>query len=78
MKCPKCMQDTVQPVESSHYVCTNPKCKMLDGSKTQFRVKVDDRIRFPYNQIFVGRAVQDFYRQPYLVLKDVGVRSTLR
>lgn len=78
MKCPKCMKDTAQLVGSTHYVCTDPKCKMPDGSRTQFQVRTDDKVRFPYNQIFVGHAVQEFFRKPYLVLKDVGVTSTTR
>lgn len=78
MKCPKCWQENTTPVGSSHYVCNNPRCKQPNGERTQFRIQTDPKIHFPYNQIFVGRPLKDFYRIPYLEMKDVGVTSTTR
>lgn len=78
MQCPRCMKESAQMVGSSHYICTDPKCKSPDGSRTQFQVKVDDTIRFPYNQIFVGHSRTEFFRKPYLKLEDVGVVSLVR
>lgn len=75
MKCPKCFGTDITPIGSTHYVCNNPDCKLSDGSHVQFRVVQDDRIHFPYNQIFVNRSVTEFYRQPYLTLPSVGVQT---
>lgn len=73
--CPKCMGSDVSLVGNTHYVCNNPECIMDDGSRTQFRLVIDKKIEFPYNQIFVDRNVEEFYRQPYLQLQDVGTKE---
>lgn len=71
--CPKCMQNDITLV-GNHYVCNNPDCYREDGSKTQFTLKFDEKIQFPYNQIFVDRTPDEFYRQPYLEIKTIGAK----
>lgn len=78
MICPRCMKEDVTPVGTTHYVCNDKNCKDDDGNRTQFRVVQDTKVQFPYNQIFVGRDVHEFYRMPYLVNEDIGVTSTSR
>lgn len=68
MTCPRCYQDDVSAVGDTHYVCNNPNCVDEKGRRTQFKMVTDEFVRFPYNQIFVGRAVKEFYRKPYLEL----------
>ncbi len=72
MTCPICFGNDVSIVGESHYVCNNPNCKDKDGKRIQFRHVVDDRIHFPYNQIFVDRGVQEFYRKPLLEIASTG------
>lgn len=69
MKCPKCFSEDTTPIGTTHYVCNNPNC-ITNGGRTQFRQVIDDYIRFPYNQIFVGRNVNNFYRKPYLEIAN--------
>lgn len=76
MKCPRCFKTDVSPVGDTHYVCNNIECVDEHGNRTQFCVKQDDRVRFPYNQIFVGRDPKLFYRKPYWVVTDVGLVQT--
>lgn len=71
MTCPKCLKDDVTPVGTTHYICNNPECSN-NGTRTQFHHIVDDRIRFPFNQIFINRSKQDFFRKPYIALATVG------
>lgn len=71
MICPKCLGNNITPVGTTHYICNNPGCEN-NGTKTQFRLVVDDHVRFPYNQIFVSRSKQEFIRQPYLSLSSKG------
>lgn len=61
---------------NEHYVCNYPGCKLNDGSTTQFQEVPDDKIHFPYNQMFVNRDVKSFYRKPYLKVSSVGVTET--
>lgn len=75
MQCPRCFKDDVSSVGDTHYVCNNPSCVDDNGNRTQFRKVEDDRVHFPYNQIFVTRDKSEFYRKPYLKLTDVGVMS---
>lgn len=75
MQCPKCFKDNVSAVGDTHYICNDPDCVDDDGNRTQFTKVEDDRVHFPYNQIFVTRSVHEFYRKPYLKLEDVGVTS---
>lgn len=75
MQCPKCFGEDITPIGSSHYVCNNPNC-VENGKRTQFRVIEDDKVRFPYNQIYVNRSKDKFYRKPYLKLENVGVKET--
>lgn len=76
MRCPKCMSEDVSIVGESHYVCNNPECKMEGGLRTQFRMIPDEKIDFPYNQIFVNRGKHEFVRYPYLQLQNVGIQET--
>ena len=78
MQCPRCFKTDVSAVGDTHYVCNNPDCTDESGNRTQFRVVEDEKINFPYNQIFVSRAVKDFFRKPYLKLENIGLRSTSR
>lgn len=52
------------------YVCNDPTCndKPIDegGRRTQFRVVRDSYIRFPFDQIFIGRGLNEFYKKLYL------------
>lgn len=77
MQCPKCMGTDVSIIGNSHYVCNNPECKN-NGGRTQFRVVEDDKVYFPYNQIFVNRGKHEFFRKPYLQLESVGNTETSR
>lgn len=77
MQCPKCMGEDVSIIGTSHYVCNNPNCINGNG-RTQFRLIEDDRVYFPYNQIFVNRGKQEFFRKPYLQLESVGNEETSR
>lgn len=74
VNCPKCLGVDVSAVGTSHYVCNNPKC-LHNGARTQFKVIADQKVCFPYNQIFVGRPRTEFIRKPYLQLEDVGVAN---
>lgn len=71
MTCPKCLGNDITPVGTTHYICNNPECQS-NGMRTQFRLVVDDYVRFPHNQIFVSRAKHEFIRQPYLSLASKG------
>lgn len=78
MQCPRCFKEDVSAVGDTHYVCNNPDCVDDSGNRTQFRVVNDDKVHFPYNQIFVSRGVHEFYRKPYLKLGSIGVTSTTK
>lgn len=47
-------------------------CSDEDGNRTQFSFVIDDsfiindKASFPYNQIFINRLKENFYRKPYL------------
>ena len=71
MICPKCFGTDVSPVGTTHYICNNPECT-VNGARTQFKLVIDDEVRFPYNQIYVNRPKQDFFRKPYLTLSKVS------
>lgn len=71
MTCPKCGGANTSPVGTTHYICNNPDCA-TNGMRTQFEFIVDDKIRFPHNQIFVNRSRQDFFRKPYIALAAAG------
>lgn len=65
MQCPKCFKsDTTFIVD--HYVCNNPTCFDSNGHKTQFSIETDKKICFPYNEIFITRNRNEFYKKPYL------------
>ena len=65
-----------------HYICNNPKCgnnyiyeddslnpdphPADPGERTQFRVVKDEKVRFPFNQIFIGRETSEFFRKEYV------------
>ena len=76
MKCPRCFQSDVSLVSDTHYVCNNPTCVDDDGNRTQFYIKYDEKIEFPYNQIFVGRDKSLFYKKPYWNVTDAGLVQT--
>ncbi len=76
MQCPKCLGADISVIGDSHYVCNNPNCKMANGARTQFRRVPDERVHFPYNQIFVNRGAHEFVRYPYLELENVGIQET--
>lgn len=73
MICPKCFSENVTPISDSHYICNNPECEEKNGTKIQFQHILDEKIRFPYNQIFVNRSKSEFFRKPYLELQTVGL-----
>lgn len=70
MICPKCMQDNVSIVGNTHYICNTPNCVDQNGNRTQFLYVEDDKVHFPFNQIFVNRTKKDFYRKPYLKINS--------
>lgn len=74
MVCPKCMGTNVTAVGTTHYICNNSSCTN-NGVRTQFKHVLDDELHFPYNQIYVTRTVNDFYRKPYLELNAVSATS---
>lgn len=78
MICPKCLKDNVSAISDSHYVCNDPKCVDENGNRTQFKHIIDDKIQFPYNQIFPTRKRSEFYMKPYLTLEEVGDSTTTR
>lgn len=78
MKCPKCFGENISIIGESHYVCNNPSCLTDDGNKIQFQVVKDKKIHFPFNQIFVDRIKDEFYRKPYLQLENVGSNNVLK
>lgn len=69
--CPKCGRVSVTPIGDTHYVCNNPDCVDENGHHTQFTIVPDEKIAFPYNQIFVNRNPEEFYRKPYLDMPAV-------
>ena len=77
LRCPKCMGSDISLIGDSHYVCNDPKCTN-EGHRTQFHIIEDEKVQFPYNQIFVGRPKHQFVRKPYLKLEDVGIKETTR
>ena len=70
MICPICMKDSfTQPLGTTHYVCV--KDPDLDeeednGCGSQFELKRDNRIRYPYNLIYMDRGSDEFFRKPLL------------
>lgn len=78
MQCPKCLSDNVTIIGNTHYVCNNPDCVDQDGNRTQFKLIQDEKINFPYNQIFLDRSISSFYRKPYLKINDPGNPITTR
>lgn len=78
IQCPRCMGTDISPVGNTHYVCNNKKCTTDSGARTQFTRLIDEKVHFPYNQIFVTRSRTEFYRQPYLQIKDPGLTSLVR
>lgn len=75
LSCPKCLGTNISTVGTTHYICNNPECEN-NGAKTQFHINVDDKVRFPYNQIFVNRSRQEFFRKPYITLASRGSMDT--
>lgn len=69
MICPRCYKDNVSKVGDTHYVCNNTECVDDNGKRTQFKFVEDDYVHFPYNQIFVTKGKENFYRKPYLVIE---------
>lgn len=72
MRCPKCMQENVSMVGNTHYICNTPNCVDQNGNRTQFIYVQDEKIKFPYNQIFINRSINEFYRKPYLEIASSG------
>lgn len=77
MKCPRCFKEDTILINGSnpHYLCNNPNCVDDAGAQTQFMVVPDKTILFPYNQIFIDRSVEEFYRKPYLIIDNEGNKS---
>lgn len=82
IKCPHCGSENVTYVGSNYiydtdeneidvpsYICN--ECR-VDGKKTQFYLEIDKKVMFPYNQIFVNKLREEFYREPYLKTFNVG------
>ena len=78
MQCPRCMGNDTSPVGDSHYICNNPDCIDEDGNRTQFQCIEDEKIGFPYNQIYVNSSKDKFYRKSYLKMNKVGKSNIKR
>lgn len=70
MICPRCMNDSGQNVNDTHYVCNRSECVDLNNKRTQFKCINDQILMFPYNVIFPKRLLKEFYRKPYLVINE--------
>jgi len=77
MLCPKCMTNNTTLISDTHYVCNNPDCSNDDGSRVQFKFVIDNKINFPYNQIFINRQKQEFYTKPYLKIENTGIKNLI-
>lgn len=66
MRCPRCYRTDFRPVGDTHYICNNPSCMDDNGRRTQFKVETDESIQFPYNQIFISRKTEEFYKESYI------------
>ena len=66
MKCPRCFGTDITLVGTTHYICNNENCVNDNNRRTQFKVINDDKLYFPYNQIFINHSKTDFYRKEYL------------
>ena len=71
MQCPKCMTLNVTKINNTHYICNNIECFQND-KRTQFYVTYDEKIKFPYSQIFRNKDISRFYKKRYLKIKNVG------
>ena len=72
MQCPRCFKTDVSLISDDRYVCNNPDCVDDEGKRTQFYIIYDEKIEFPYNQIFANREKRLFYKKPYWKVKDPG------
>jgi hypothetical protein len=69
--CPKCHRDDHIIYNGSHYVCTYENCPgMKPGVLSQFYVKEDEKLHFPYNIIFSNRKKDEFFRLPYITYSE--------
>ena len=71
MQCPRCFNDNTSIINNSHYVCNNPNCVDENGNRTQFYFVPDENIMFPYNQIFINRNKNEFYRKQLLKMRSI-------
>lgn len=71
MKCPKCFGTDISII-GDHYMCNNESCFDNDGNRTQFEIIEDEKIKFPYNQIFRKRLKREFNRYSYIKIKPVS------
>ena len=69
MKCPRCFGTDITPVGTTHYICNNENCVDENNHRTQFKSFRDNKVHFPYNQIFITRSINEFYRMKYLSFK---------
>jgi len=74
-QCPRCMKCDSTIISDTHYLCNDPNCVSETGERTQFLHIPDKKVHFPYNQIFVDRPVEEFYRKPYLPIETTGVKT---
>lgn len=70
MICPRCMEDSGQSVNDTHYICTRTECIDQNNKRTQFKYINDSKLYFPFNVIFPKRTLKEFYRKPYLVISE--------
>ena len=70
MKCARCKSENTELVGDTHYICND--------CKAQFYFIIDDKIHFPYNQIFRHRSRNEFFRKPDLEIKNVGNENVNR
>ncbi len=78
MQCPRCLGNDTSPVGDSHYICNNENCVDEKGNRTQFQYIEDEKISFPYNQIFVNKSKNNFYKKPYLKQDNIGASNINR
>ena len=70
MICPRCLRNSGQNVNNTHYVCNRSECVDSNNKRTQFKFINDSKLYFPYNVIFPKRSIKEFYRKPYLIIND--------
>ena len=83
ISCPRCGKKEFIQDMGDHFICTNPNCTNYGDPEdllpiVEFQIIEDEVKHFPYNQIFPDRDKSEFYRKPYLEIRNQGNESTGR